>query len=72
MSIPLGKGLLSRIGRDRPGRPWPEPKSVRDIQVFIRLLLTFHFKVEDHCTTHPDALDELINGLINSCGPDYG
>ena len=27
--------FASRVGRVHPGRPWPEPKSVQDIQVFL-------------------------------------
>ena len=65
MLIPTREDLLLRVGRVCPGRPWLESKSVRDVQVFIRLLSTFHPKMEDHRATHLDAQDEHINGLIS-------
>ena len=52
VSIPTREGLLPRVGRVRPGRPWPELELVPDIQMFIRLLPL-------RCS------EELINGLIN-------
>ena len=65
VSIPTRKDLLLRVGRVCPGRPWPEPELIQDVQVFIQFLSTFHPKVEDYRATHLDAQDENINGLIS-------
>ena len=35
MLILAGEDSLSKVRRTHPGKPWPVPKSVRDIQVFM-------------------------------------
>ena len=65
VSIPTKESLLPRIGRVRLGRPWLEPKSVRNVQVFIRLLSMFYPEVEDHRVSYLNTQDKLINRLIS-------
>ena len=55
------KVCFLRVGRVCPGRPWPVPKLVQNIQVFIQLLSTFHPGLQmDSGTTYLNVKDDWI------------